>query len=1394
MKLLKKMLCGVLSVTVLLSALLLQTAAENSTAAEEQKVYFGKTDYAYRLEERNLSDYYEYDETGKSYTRKVKDAAASWEWNYPFICIGSAVNFKLEFDLKLAPGLNKQWLGLVIGAEQNSFGWENGSGAILAKIGAEENFSAEKPDINELKINCSAYDREGFSVLGEWRNGGKLNAMKTVHTAVTVSGRYMKINMTVDGDTYRTTDIQIPDGYKGGFIELALNNAGTSVSNISLSESNFADYAYVGSDNKAKGFQNINDFYTVETNEETGTEKYIRNSNGSDSKGWGSAAYLYFGNYKNFELNFAFKVNENRTGEQYMKIAYGNSALGDGRPANGAGYITLGVSATKTDDAYTYKTNCLSVQRDGDSWFDANGTFIGGGKPNIVIDPAEEHLATVTVKDGILTVSIDDGKQTVKRSVDALYNGGFIGLGTNCSGFYFADVELTNLGNGEIAAYSSAVLRHSKQINNTSPFEAVDKYYTVFADDTGVKHFKRNSTSNDGDFIQNVAMLNVGNYKNFRMEFDYDYSEVTAFTENNIDNSMIWLNIGNARLNGGSLATGTVNIGIRQSTDGLINFNKNDGAEAIWWFNAKNGDYYRGGRVVTSADMKQHIVITVKDGFVNIKNGNTDISYALPDAYAGGYVTIGCKTPGIKFSEAKVTNLSSVYAADKFHTYYSDDMGAYGSGTTTATSGNLTRVKADSDWSWDGETLALKSAGATDINKKMSVAYLAEREYTDFELNFEYRMSLDQHSYVGFGSEMGKSWFADVKAPSDRKFTPNDGLNVMMLRREGRIQWGPRASYINGSDSGNWYFDDWLSNSSGILFTTEDEYYSYHTCSIRVSDNRMSITIDGKIQGIKTLDNYSGGYIFFAGNINGTTYRNISVTDITSPEPGTGYDIEGFTAYHSDRISDNADLHTPLTKVKASDYWNYDSNTKTVTRKLTAAGAAESDSPAYKTDWAQLTFNTPYENFEIEADVTNGYDAWGRMYIGMGAETPDEVFMQPNGGIAAHVYPNEARFNLAGNLWNTKAFNYEWRNSSDSITPNRTNHVRITVRNRFISLYLNGSEEPLTCWTFPEWYKGGYISFGTNSSFAAVSNIKINGIDALDTVKDTPLSGKSALFVGDSISVGVSDTAMAYSWGGRIGIKYGMDWVNDSHGGANMAEYADGHAKTIVEQIKLFGDRNFDYIVIEGGVNDAMNKMPLGTYGTSYDINDFDDTTFAGALETAFAYAKEKWPTAHIGYIVTFRHRWEAGSKENTDPYYTAARAICQKWGVPYLDLNGETVEKELKVDIADDTTYISDGIHPTAAGYELLTQNYIEPWMLSLKEWGSIPAVRGDLDKNGIMNSADLALFRKYLIGAAEIDTDYSEPDINGELVEVSPDVNGDTVFDIRDIIRFKKILADKA
>ena len=78
MKLLKKMLCGVLSVTVLLSALLLQTAAENSTAAEEQKVYFGKSDFAYTLQERSLSDYYTYNAEDRL-TRSAKDASGAWD-------------------------------------------------------------------------------------------------------------------------------------------------------------------------------------------------------------------------------------------------------------------------------------------------------------------------------------------------------------------------------------------------------------------------------------------------------------------------------------------------------------------------------------------------------------------------------------------------------------------------------------------------------------------------------------------------------------------------------------------------------------------------------------------------------------------------------------------------------------------------------------------------------------------------------------------------------------------------------------------------------------------------------------------------------------------------------------------------------------------------------------------------------------------------------------------------------------------------------------------------------------------------------------------------------------------------------------------------------------------
>ena len=145
---------------------------------------------------------------------------------------------------------------------------------------------------------------------------------------------------------------------------------------------------------------------------------------------------------------------------------------------------------------------------------------------------------------------------------------------------------------------------------------------------------------------------------------------------------------------------------------------------------------------------------------------------------------------------------------------------------------------------------------------------------------------------------------------------------------------------------------------------------------------------------------------------------------------------------------------------------------------------------------------------------------------------------------------------------------------------------------------------------------------------------------------------------------------------------------------------------------------------------------------------------------------------------------------DGTSEHYNVARTICQKWNVPYLDLNGDTVAGTLNA-LSETDSYIPDGIHPNAGGYDVLVDNYIEQWMLNLNAWGGLENyARGDFNGDGITNAPDLAEIRQHLL-SGDIGVDFSEPDIYGEYAACTPDLNGDTRFDILDLVRMKKIAA---
>lgn len=216
------------------------------------------------------------------------------------------------------------------------------------------------------------------------------------------------------------------------------------------------------------------------------------------------------------------------------------------------------------------------------------------------------------------------------------------------------------------------------------------------------------------------------------------------------------------------------------------------------------------------------------------------------------------------------------------------------------------------------------------------------------------------------------------------------------------------------------------------------------------------------------------------------------------------------------------------------------------------------------------------------------------------------------------------------------------------------------------------------------------------------------------------LYGKRALFAGDSISFGYADTpvgGVSRAWAGRLAYRYNMDCTNASVSGATLtAKYP---ANRILSQLTPHLTDSYDYVILEGGFNDANpngkgQDAPVGTVTPPGTEAGFDAATFAGALEELFATVKSAFPKAQIGFILTYRTEKHPAAAAVFATYVPAALEACEKWGVSCLNWFGDdTVNREV---LATDTyTYLRDGVHPGSAAYDRLTP-YVAAFMEAMQ------------------------------------------------------------------------------
>ncbi len=252
--------------------------------------------------------------------------------------------------------------------------------------------------------------------------------------------------------------------------------------------------------------------------------------------------------------------------------------------------------------------------------------------------------------------------------------------------------------------------------------------------------------------------------------------------------------------------------------------------------------------------------------------------------------------------------------------------------------------------------------------------------------------------------------------------------------------------------------------------------------------------------------------------------------------------------------------------------------------------------------------------------------------------------------------------------------------------------------------------------------------------FVGLAETATSRIDAKNP--SSPLNGKRALFLGDSITEGYRDSGSygreGLSWAGRINRDTGLDFVNPAlHGSTishlNIGESSGDYTATtdnqgwgwIYNQYNANKGQHFDMVVMHGGVNDARYTRNLGQVSRTnlYDVDSFDLTTYAGGLQYLFANMKSTYPNADLFFIANFRldlAKIKYGDTTKTlennghlGNYLQLAYEICDLYDINLIDLHSnDKLNTELQT---NKTTYLEDKLHPSPEGYEIITPYIIK-------------------------------------------------------------------------------------
>lgn len=208
----------------------------------------------------------------------------------------------------------------------------------------------------------------------------------------------------------------------------------------------------------------------------------------------------------------------------------------------------------------------------------------------------------------------------------------------------------------------------------------------------------------------------------------------------------------------------------------------------------------------------------------------------------------------------------------------------------------------------------------------------------------------------------------------------------------------------------------------------------------------------------------------------------------------------------------------------------------------------------------------------------------------------------------------------------------------------------------------------------------------------------------------SPLLGKTSLYLGDSIAYGAGDS-LGLSWAGRIAER-GISYENVAVSGWAVTNTATSGRGQIVTQLDRAKKSDYDFVILEGGVNDVLisereSAHPIAFGEITADGTEYDTSTICGAIEDLIVKTKAKFPNATVGYII---NNYYGATETDMQKYISAVKTACEKHGIAYVDLYNDEYVKANFVN----SSHLPDNLHPNAAGYDILTK-VIADWMETL-------------------------------------------------------------------------------